>query len=323
MGNVYIFGRQATQFYIDALRCFKQLLSVANARLAGEDIEGILTSLYRTLTSAVTVPPTMLLLTIADVLIFVASACRVETPARLPCFAPSFGLFIVLAPLIDNFLKETSQCPLVIQRQLLLFVIFLVTHSLPPGEYTQALQTLFRPLFAGILDASRGNSVATDSTFTRCAFLLAGALKEAVSMPKPVKDVVFPQLLPLFLRLAQRLATQSESSQRYEALRVAWNCLLHVAAILRGIRATHDAFLPAAAALLQLLPALLPRAGTTGKTFVCRRGGRSHLRGVTGGEGPATGQPAVSGPRGADGVSHQRGGAADAGGRDGHSQRVA
>lgn len=55
-------------------------------------------------------------------------------------------------------------------------------------------------------------------------------------MPKSVKDVLFPPLLPLFLRLAQRLANQNESSQRYEALRVAWNCLLRVAAILRGIR---------------------------------------------------------------------------------------
>lgn len=85
VGNVYIFGRQATQFYIDALRCFKQLLSSATTRLGGADIAGILTSLYGTLTSAVTVPPTLLLLTIADVLIFVASSCRVDSPASLPC----------------------------------------------------------------------------------------------------------------------------------------------------------------------------------------------------------------------------------------------
>ncbi|KAK8800862.1 hypothetical protein WA588_001693 [Blastocystis sp. NMH] len=257
VGNVYIFGRQATQFYIDALRSFKQLVSSATTHLANADIEGILVSLYETLTRGVTVPPTLLLFTISDVLIFVASSCRVASPTGLP----------FLKPLIENFLKETASCPLVIQRQLLLFVVFLVTHSLPPSEYSPALQTLFRPLLAGILD-SRGNSVATDSTFTRCAFLLAGALKEAVSMPKSVKDVLFPPLLPLFLRLAQRLANQNESSQRYEALRVAWNCLLRVAAILRGIRGTHGEFLPAAAALLQMLPAILPRVGTAGKSFV-------------------------------------------------------
>ena len=141
-------------------------------------------------------------------------------------------------------------------------------------------------------------------------------------MPKSVKDVLFPPLLPLFLRLAQRLANQNESSQRYEALRVAWNCLLRVAAILRGIRGTPGEFLPTAAALLQMLPAILPRVGTAGKSFVCRHGGKSHLRGVTGAEGPATGQPALSRPCDSRGVPHERGGVADAGGGDGASERV-
>lgn len=94
VGNVYIFGRQATQFYIDALRSFKQLVSSATTHLASADIEGILVSLYETLTRGVTVPPTLLLFTISDVLIFVASSCRIASPTGLPCISSLHNLTV-------------------------------------------------------------------------------------------------------------------------------------------------------------------------------------------------------------------------------------
>ena len=85
VSNAYLFGCDVTQFYIWALLCFKQLIFLANDRLNDADIEGILCLLYGTLTNSVTVPPNLLLITISNVLIYIASNCPLRSLANLPC----------------------------------------------------------------------------------------------------------------------------------------------------------------------------------------------------------------------------------------------
>ena len=85
VNNVYIYGRKVTQFYIDSLLCFKQYIFVLNNQLGGADIEGILTSLYMTLTNSVTVPPNLLLITISNVMIYIASNCTIANVTNLSC----------------------------------------------------------------------------------------------------------------------------------------------------------------------------------------------------------------------------------------------
>ena len=85
VNNVYIYGQKATHFYIDTLLCFKQYIYLLNHQLAGADIEGILTSLFMTLTNSVTVPPNLLQLTIANVMMYIASNCTIANVYNLSC----------------------------------------------------------------------------------------------------------------------------------------------------------------------------------------------------------------------------------------------
>ena len=85
VNNVYIYGQRVTLFYIDTLLCFKQYIYILNNQLAGADMEGILTSLYMTLTNAVTVPPNRLQMVIAGVMIYIASNCTIANVYNLSC----------------------------------------------------------------------------------------------------------------------------------------------------------------------------------------------------------------------------------------------
>lgn len=80
-----------------------------------------------------------------------------------------------------------------------------------------------------------GASVVMNSTYTRCAYLLTSALQESSMMMKVVKDIIYPQLLPVFIQIAQILIDSSqknENSHNYENCRILWNCELYAASIL-------------------------------------------------------------------------------------------
>lgn len=150
-----MFGYDVTQFYIWTLLCFKQLIFLSNERLVEADIEGILNLLYSTLTNSVTVPPNLLLITISNVLIYIASNCPLRNLANLQCTLPFlFRSHAVLSPLLSGFLKETAQCPLVIQQQLLIFLLYLLCHNSRGDELKQAIDAVIAPLFATLLHSS-------------------------------------------------------------------------------------------------------------------------------------------------------------------------
>ena len=199
---------------------------------------------------------------------------------------PFINSFSVIPGLVTNFTKETSQCPLIIQRQLLIFLIYLLTHSLSPQEYSNALSTLLAPIYSTLLTAQsptvaqsqsrrffqRSSSVVMNSTYTRCAYLLTSALQESSMMMKVVKDIIYPQLLPVFIQIAQILIDSSqknENSHNYENCRILWNCELYAASILRSVRATMDQFLPVVGSLLHQLPNTLSQIRNTSKSFIC------------------------------------------------------
>ena len=205
---------------------------------------------------------------------------------------PFINSFSVIPGLVTNFTKETSQCPLIIQRQLLIFLIYLLTHSLSPQEYSNALSTLLAPIYSTLLTAQSptvaqsqsrrffqrsssvvgGASVVMNSTYTRCAYLLTSALQESSMMMKVVKDIIYPQLLPVFIQIAQILIDSSqknENSHNYENCRILWNCELYAASILRSVRATMDQFLPVVGSLLHQLPNTLSQIRNTSKSFIC------------------------------------------------------
>ena len=155
VSNAYMFGYDVTQFYIWTLLCFKQLIFLSNERLVEADIEGILNLLYSTLTNSVTVPPNLLLITISNVLIYIASNCPLRNLANLQCTLPFlFRSPAVLSPLLSGFLKETAQCPLVIQQQLLIFLLYLLCHNSRGDELKQAIDAVIAPLFATLLHSS-------------------------------------------------------------------------------------------------------------------------------------------------------------------------
>ena len=85
VSNVYLNGKALTQFYINMLLCFKQYIYLLNNQLAGADIEGIITSLYSTITQPITVPPNLLLITISHLLIYLASNCSIQNLSNLAC----------------------------------------------------------------------------------------------------------------------------------------------------------------------------------------------------------------------------------------------
>lgn len=85
VNSVYIKGKEITTFYINTLHCFKQYIFLLNNQLDKADVESILTSLYCTVTNSVTVPPNLLLLTVANVLIYIASNCSIQNIFNLPC----------------------------------------------------------------------------------------------------------------------------------------------------------------------------------------------------------------------------------------------
>lgn len=85
MNNIYIKGKEVTQLYINTLYCFKQYIFLLNNQLDKADIESILCSLYSTITNVVTVPPNLLLITISNVLIYIASNCSIQNIFNLPC----------------------------------------------------------------------------------------------------------------------------------------------------------------------------------------------------------------------------------------------
>ena len=117
-----------------------------------------------------------------------------------------------------------------------------------------------------------GASVVMNSTYTRCAYLLTSALHESSMMSKVVKDIIYPQLLPVFIQIAQILidfSQKGDNSHNYENCRILWNCELYVASILRGIRSTMDQFLPVVGSLLHQLPNTLSQIQSTSKSFTC------------------------------------------------------
>lgn len=154
VSNAYMFGYDVTQFYIWTLLCFKQLIFLSNERLVEADIEGILRLLYSTLTNSVTVPPNLLLITISNVLIYIASNCPLRNLANLQCTFYLSLSHAVLPPLLSGFLKETAQCPLVIQQQLLIFLLYLLCHNSRGDELKQAIDAVIAPLFATLLHSS-------------------------------------------------------------------------------------------------------------------------------------------------------------------------
>ena len=197
---------------------------------------------------------------------------------------------------MNNFVKETSQCPLTIQRQLLIFLIYLLVHNLPQATYSTALSQLFTPIYnalrapsfsprvtqrrffdansqGGVNQNSAGLSVITSSMYLRCVFLLTGALQESKSLSKPVRDVIFSQLISVMIQMAQSLveiAQTSENSTKYENCRRVWNCILYATAYLRTMRAAHVQLLPIVASLLEQLPYVLSRVCNSTKAIICK-----------------------------------------------------
>lgn len=69
------------------LLCFKQYIFLLNNKLGEADMKDILLSLYSTITNTVTIPPPLLLITISDVLIYIASNCSFHDLSGMPCRA--------------------------------------------------------------------------------------------------------------------------------------------------------------------------------------------------------------------------------------------
>lgn len=294
VSNAYMFGYDVTQFYIWSLLCFKQLIFLLNDRLVDADIEGILSLLYGTLTSSVTVPPNLLLITISNVLIYIASNCPIRNLSNLQCTHRSWLVHrVVLPPLLSGFLKETAQCPLVIQQQLLIFLLYLLCHNSRGNELKQAIDAVIAPLFATLLTSSassvesaprrsasfRGNpfnastSIVLNSQFTRSAYLVTAMLRVSYSMNIQVRSVIYPRLLPALSVVAQILCEvccKSESASNYENCRILWNFVLYAAMVLRSHKDEYAQFLPMVGSLLQQLPGVLQRLAAQPKSRLCR-----------------------------------------------------
>ena len=279
-----------TNFYINTLLCFKQYIFLLNNRLDKTDIETIINSLYSTITASVTVPPNLLLLTISNVLIYVASNCSIQNIFNLPCRSFMGVSYVVFSPLISNFFRETAQCQFVIQKQLLLFIIYLLLHNLHGVELQQALYTLIQPLCHTILTptspSSAGNrrsftfrngsvtgpSVVMNSIYIRSIYLLTAVLKVSYTANKSVRDVIYPELPPILSAVIQNLCNcfdHSDSSHNYENCRIMWNFVLYSTSILRGHKETHPTFLPLIGSLFNYLPSLLIHVTNTVKSIIC------------------------------------------------------
>lgn len=286
MNSIYIKGKEVTSFYIHTLLCFKQYIFLLNNQLDKTDIESIICSLYSTITNAVTVPPNLLLLTIANVLIYVASNCSIQNIFNLPC-TTSFPLSFVCQSLITNFFKETVSCQFIIQKQLLLFVIHLLIRNLQGSELQQALSTLISPIVNNILTPvspvlstrrtfnfrqAANPSVVMSSIFIRSVYLLTAVVKVSYTSNKAVRDVLYQDLLAVLSTVVQTLCScfeHQDNSYNYDNCRMMWNFVLYASSILRGHKASYGSFLPLVGSLFNHLPALLSQVSNTVKAMIC------------------------------------------------------
>ena len=337
LSNVYLNGKAITQFYIDTLLCFKQYIFLLNNQLAQTDIESIITSLYSTITQSVTVPPNLLLITISHVLLYLASNCSIQNLSNLACacrFPPSH---LVITPLTTNFTKATAQCPLIIQRQLLLFSLYLLVHNLRGDVLQNALSSLLLPLFSNIQGPSATSptlrrsgsfrfaagsaSVVSTSVFSRSVYLLTAVIKVSYSMNKSVRSVVYPQLLPALAQIAQYLCEscdKNDSSCNYENCRIMWNFVIYGASFFRSHKEDYQQFFPIIASLLQQLPGVLSRVTNSVKSILCGVWGVGlTCRRAALGEDPAADQHHHDGAHDRSRIPEQHGDAPVAGRRGG------
>ena len=199
--------------------------------------------------------------------------------------------FVVINPLLSNFVKETAQCPLVIQQQLLIFLLYLLSHNLNASDLKQAIDMTISPLFATLLSPPpspqtllrrssgfRGSgfnsstNVVSNSQFTRCAYLVTAMLKVSYSMNHQIREVIYPRLQPAFVMIAQTLCEvcrKNDTSANYENCRILWNFVLYATVILRGRKEEYGQFLPLVASLLEQLPSVLHQLSVSPKSILC------------------------------------------------------
>lgn len=198
--------------------------------------------------------------------------------------------YIVFSPLIGHFFKETIQCPFVIQKQLLLFLIHLLLHNLRGNDLQQGLTVLITPLVTNILTPTSpvqmsnrraftfrqqgtNPSVVVNSLYIRSVYLLTAVVKVSYTANKMVRDVLYPHLLSVLTAVVQNLSEcfdRQENAHNYENCRIMWNFVLYTTSVLRGHRASYSTFLPLVGELFQHLPNLLSHVTNTVKSMICK-----------------------------------------------------
>lgn len=288
VSNVYLNGKTLTQFYINTLLCFKQYIYLLNNQLDGADIESIITSLYSTITQPVTVPPNLLLITISHLLIYLASNCAIHNLSNLACRLSRAISPLVMPSLTTSFTKATAQCPLVIQKQLLLFALFLLVHNLNGDDLHAALSSLLLPLLANLQAnhavsptqrrapafrfGGSSASVVSSSVFSRSVYLLTAVIRVSSSMNKTVRSVLYPELMSSLQHISQCLiesCERNDSSTNYENCRIMWNFVIYCSSIFRSHKESYAQFYSITGALLQQLPNMLSHITNSVKSVLC------------------------------------------------------
>ena len=193
-----------------------------------------------------------------------------------------------MSSLISSFTKETAQCPLIIQKQLLLFALFLLVHNLRGDALLASLSSLFLPLFSNLQSTTAtsptlrrapsfrfgGNSasVVSSSVFSRSVYLLTAVIRVSSSMNKTVRSVLYPELMPALQRISQCLidsCERNDSSMNYENCRIMWNFVIYCSSIFRSHKESYAQFYAIAGALLQQLPNMLNHITNSVKSILC------------------------------------------------------
>ena len=193
-----------------------------------------------------------------------------------------------MSSLTTSFTKETAQCPLIIQKQLLLFALFLLVHNLRGDALQASLSSLFLPLFSNLQSTTAtsptlrrapsfrfgGNSasVVSSSVFSRSVYLLTAVIRVSSSMNKTVRSVLYPELMPALQRISQCLidsCERNDSSMNYENCRIMWNVVIYCSSIFRSHKESYAQFYAVAGALLQQLPNMLNHITNSVKSILC------------------------------------------------------
>lgn len=179
---------------------------------------------------------------------------------------------------------------MVIQKQLLMFVIHLLLRNLQGHDLQQALHTLITPLVTNVITPTSPSQMSSRRTFTfrqsttsspsvvvsslyiRSIYLLTAVVKVSYTANKAVRDVLYPDLISVLTAVIQNLCgcfDRSDSSNSFENCRLMWNFVLYTSSVLRGHKAVYPSFLPLVGNVLQHLPSLASQISNSVKSVMC------------------------------------------------------